>query len=141
MKRLHVLLPATAALIALACPIAQAQWAWRWHDDKGHMVYSDAAPPPSVRSSRALTRSTRPPILSSRALTRGTWPPVLSCRALTPGTRLPVLSLRALTLGTRLPVLCSRRADPSCATTGGTRRTHHRHVQLSLRVTDRASGS
>lgn len=54
MKRLHVLLPATAALIALACPVAQAQWAWQWRDDKGHMVYSDAAPPPSVPASRII---------------------------------------------------------------------------------------
>ncbi len=54
MKRLHVLLPATAALIALACPVAQAQWAWQWRDDKGHMVYSDAAPPPSVPPSRII---------------------------------------------------------------------------------------
>ena len=54
MKRLHVLLPATAALIALACPVAEAQWAWQWRDDKGHMVYSDAAPPPSVPPSRII---------------------------------------------------------------------------------------
>ncbi|MEE2979795.1 MAG: DUF4124 domain-containing protein [Pseudomonadota bacterium] len=54
MKRLHVLLPATSALIALACPIAEAQWAWQWRDDKGHMVYSDAAPPPSVPPSRII---------------------------------------------------------------------------------------
>ena len=54
MKRLHVLLPATATLIALACPIAQAQWAWQWRDEKGLMVYSDAAPPPSVPPSRII---------------------------------------------------------------------------------------
>lgn len=54
MKRLHVLLPATAALIALACPVAQAQWAWQWRDDKGRMVYSDAAPPPSVPASHII---------------------------------------------------------------------------------------
>jgi hypothetical protein len=54
MTRLHVLLPATAALIALACPIAQAQWAWQWRDEKGLMVYSDAAPPPSVPPSRII---------------------------------------------------------------------------------------
>ena len=50
MKRLHVLLPATVTLITLACPTAFAQWAWQWRDEKGHMVYSDAAPPPSERS-------------------------------------------------------------------------------------------
>ncbi|WP_439891301.1 DUF4124 domain-containing protein [Ralstonia sp. 25C] len=54
MKRLHVLLPATATLIALACPPALAQWAWQWRDDKGHMVYSDAAPPPSVPANRII---------------------------------------------------------------------------------------
>lgn len=54
MKRLHVLLPATAVLIAVACPAAVAQWAWQWRDDKGHMVYSDAAPPPSVPASRII---------------------------------------------------------------------------------------
>ncbi|MGL6156392.1 MAG: DUF4124 domain-containing protein, partial [Ralstonia mannitolilytica] len=48
MKRLHVLLPAAATLIAIACPAASAQWAWQWRDEKGQMVYSDAAPPPSV---------------------------------------------------------------------------------------------
>src|SRR5689334_3558940 len=59
MKRLHVLLPATATplltlILSLACPAAQAQWAWQWRDDKGHMVYSDAAPPPSVPASRII---------------------------------------------------------------------------------------
>ena len=59
MKRLHVLLPATAAplvtlILALACPTAQAQWAWQCRDEKGHMVYSDAAPPPSVPASRII---------------------------------------------------------------------------------------
>lgn len=48
MKRLHVLLPATATLIALAGPV-HAQWAWQWRDEKGQMVYSDVAPPPSIR--------------------------------------------------------------------------------------------
>lgn len=54
MKRLHVLLPASATLIALACPAALAQWAWQWRDEKGLMVYSDAAPPPSVPASRII---------------------------------------------------------------------------------------
>ncbi|MCO5398899.1 DUF4124 domain-containing protein [Ralstonia soli] len=54
MKRLHVLLPATAALITFACPAVHAQWAWQWRDDKGQMVYSDAAPPPSVPASRII---------------------------------------------------------------------------------------
>ncbi|KHK58393.1 hypothetical protein PI87_01125 [Ralstonia sp. A12] len=59
MKRLHVLLPATATplvtlILALACPAAQAQWAWQWRDEKGLMVYSDAAPPPSVPPSRII---------------------------------------------------------------------------------------
>jgi hypothetical protein len=54
MKRLHVLLPATVTLITLACPTAFAQWAWQWRDEKGHMVYSDAAPPPSVPASRII---------------------------------------------------------------------------------------
>lgn len=53
MKRLHVLLPATAALIALACPV-HAQWAWQWRDEKGQMVYSDVAPPPSIPPSRII---------------------------------------------------------------------------------------
>ena len=54
MKRLHVLLPAAATLIAIACPAASAQWAWQWRDEKGQMVYSDAAPPPSVPPSRII---------------------------------------------------------------------------------------
>lgn len=54
MKRLRVLLPATATLIALACPAAHAQWAWQWRDDKGVMVYSDAPPPPSIPASRVI---------------------------------------------------------------------------------------
>ncbi|CBJ43201.1 hypothetical protein RSP795_08460 [Ralstonia solanacearum] len=53
MKRLHVLLPATATLIALACPV-HAQWAWQWRDEKGQMVYSDVAPPPSIPASRII---------------------------------------------------------------------------------------
>lgn len=54
MKRLHVLLPAAAALVAIACPAVSAQWAWQWRDEKGQMVYSDAAPPPSVPPSRII---------------------------------------------------------------------------------------
>ncbi len=53
MKRLHVLLPATATLIAIACPV-YAQWAWQWRDEKGQMVYSDVAPPPSIPPSRII---------------------------------------------------------------------------------------
>jgi len=68
MKRLHVLLPATAALIALACPPALAQWAWQWRDEKGHMVYSDAAPPPSVPASRIIRNPNSRPVSAYEAL-------------------------------------------------------------------------
>lgn len=54
MEQLYTLLSATAALIALAYPITWAQWTWQWRDDKGHMIYSNAVPPPSVLPSRII---------------------------------------------------------------------------------------
>lgn len=56
---------ATAALLVATAGSASAQWAWR--DDNGRVVYSDRAPPASVRPEQIVRQPATPGALSAPA--------------------------------------------------------------------------
>jgi hypothetical protein len=70
---------ATAALLAATALPAAAQWAWR--DDNGRVVYSDRAPPASVKPEQIVRQPSAPGVLSAPS------PQAQSERTAQPATR------------------------------------------------------